>query len=111
METGIRTLTEQDLNVWSTTKQVQFGALGVTEDGRYFRYVSLGGTSTVAPGLIMQAAVSKANAQALVITAVGTGTQSAANLLAGSTQIVLTNSSTAVTQDEFAEGFLEVTQT
>ncbi len=111
MDTGIRTLTEQDLNVWSTTKQVQFGAVGVTEDGRQFRYVSLGGTSTVAPGLIMQAAVSKANAQGLVITAAGTGTQTAANLLAGSTQIVLTNSSTTVTQDEFAEGFLEVTQT
>ncbi len=111
MESGVRQLTEQDLNNWSSTKQVQYGALGSTEDGRLFRYVSLGGTSTVAPGLLMQAAVSKSNAQGLAITAVGTGTQSAANLLAGSYTLVVTNSSTTVTQDEFAEGFLEITQT
>jgi hypothetical protein len=111
MDVGIRTLSEQELNVWSPSKQVQFGALGMTEDGRLFRYVSLGGTSTVAPGLILMSAVTKANAQALTITAVGTGTQSATNLTAGSRQIVITNSSTAVTQDEFAEGFLEITQT
>jgi hypothetical protein len=59
----------------------------------------------------MQSAVTKANAQALAITAAGTGTQSAGNLLAGSRQIVITNGATAVTQDEFAEGFLEITQT
>lgn len=111
MESGVRQLTEQDLNTWSTTKQVQFGAVGLTEDGRQFRYVSLGGTSTVAPGLLMQAAVGTANSTGLAITAVGTSVQSAANLLAGSSQIVITNGATAVTQDEFAEGFLEVLQT
>lgn len=111
MDTGVRQLKEQDLNTWSTTKQVEFGAVGATEDGRTFRYVSLGGTSTVAPGLIMSAAVSKANAQALVITAAGTGGQVTANLALGSQTLVLTNSSTAVTQDEFAEGFLEISQT
>lgn len=111
MESGYRQLTEQDLNTWSTTKQVEYGAVGMTEDGREFRYVSLGGTSTVAPGLLMQAAVSKANSQGLVITAAGTGGQVAANFAAGSNLLILTNSSTAVTQDEFAEGFLEVLQT
>ncbi len=111
MESGVRQLTEQDLNVWSPTKQVQYGAIGMTEDGRKFRYVSLGGTSTVAPGLLMQAAVSAANSQGLVITAAGINVQVAANFLAGSTLLVVTNSSTAVTQDEFAEGFLEVLQT
>lgn len=111
METGTRQLTEQDLNTWSTTKMVQFGAVGYTEDGRTFRYVSLGGTTTVAPGLLMQAAVSSANSQGLVITAAGTSVQVAANFLAGSSFIVLTNGSTAVTQDQFAEGFLEVLQT
>lgn len=111
MEAGVRQLTEQDLNAWSTTKNVQYGAVGQTEDGRVFRYVSLGGTSTVAPGLLMQAAVSASNSQGLTITAVGTGGQTAANLLAGSNLLILSNSSTAVTQDEFAEGFLEVLQT
>lgn len=111
MESGVRQLTEQDLNTWSTTKQVQFGAIGMTEDARTFRYVSLGGTSTVAPGLLMQAAVSSSNSQALAITASGTNLQVAANLLAGSTLLVVTNGSTAVTQDQFAEGFIEVLQT
>lgn len=111
MESGVRQLTEQDLNTLSTTKQVQYGAIGMTPDGRQFRYVSFGGTSTVAPGLLMQAAVSQTNSQGLAITAVGTSGQTAANLLAGSTTLVVTNGATAVTQDEFAEGFLEVLQT
>lgn len=111
MESGVRQLTEQDLNVWSTTKQVEYGAVGMTEDGRQFRYVSLGGTSTVAPGLLMQAAVSSANSQGLAITAAGTNQQTTATLLAGSNLLVVTNGATAVAQDQFAEGFLEVLQT
>lgn len=111
MQDGPRFLTEQDLQTLSTTKQVEYGAVGVTADGRQFRYVSFGGTSTVAPGLLMQAAVSTGNSQGLAITAVGTSGQTAANLLATSSQIVITNGATAVTQDEFAEGFLEVLQT
>jgi len=111
MESGVRQLTEQDLNTWSTTKQVQYGAIGQTEDGRVFRYVSLGGTTTVGPGLLVQAAVGKTNSTALAIPAVGTGGQATANLATGSTLLVVTNGATAVTQDEFAEGFLEVLQT
>lgn len=111
MESGTRQLTEQDINTWSTTKQVQFGAIGMTEDGRTFRYVSLGGTTTVAPGLLVQAAVASANSQGLAITAAGTNAQTTATLLSGSNLLVLTNGSTAVTQDQFAEGFLEVLQT
>lgn len=113
MESGVRQLTEQDLNTWSTTKNVQYGAVGSTEDGRLFRYVSLGGTTTVAPGLLVQAAVSASNSQGLAIpaTTVTASGQVAANFAAGSTLLVVTNSSTAVTQDQFAEGFLEVLQT
>ena len=44
MDVGIRTLTEQDINTLSTSKQVQYGATGMTEDGRKYRYVSFGGT-------------------------------------------------------------------
>lgn len=111
MQDGPRFLTETDLSELTTTKQTQYGAVGVTADGRQFRYVSFGGTSTVQPGLLLQAAVTKTNAQGLAITAVGTGGQTAANLLAKSTQLVVTNGATTVTQDEFAEGFLEVSQT
>lgn len=111
MDTGIRTLSEQDIQTTSTTKQVQFGAIGQTEDGRQFRYVQFGGTTTIVPGVLLQAAVATANATGLTITAAGTNAQTTASLLAGSNFLVLTNSSTAVTQDEFAEGFLEVVQT
>lgn len=111
METGIRTLTSADLNTLSTTKTEQFGALGSTADGRTFRYVSFGGTSTIAPGLLCVAAAVTAGYQSLAVTAVGTGGQTAANLLANSTQLVVTNGATVVTQDQFAEGTLEVKQT
>jgi hypothetical protein len=112
MQDGIRTLTETDLNTLTTTKQSQYGAIGVTEDGRRFRYVSFGGTSTIAPGLIVTAAALTANFQAMAITASGTGGQVAANY-AGSQSgfglLVLTNSSsTAITADQFAEGFLDI---
>lgn len=111
METGIRTLTESDLSTLTTTKQTEYGALGATADGRRFRYVGFGGTSTVAPGVLVVAPAAVSNYQGLAITAVGTGNQATANLLAGSTTLVLTNGATAVTQDQFAEGYLEVIQT
>lgn len=111
MDVGTRQLTEQDINTLSTTKQVQFGATGMTEDGRRFRYVSFGGTSTIAPGLVVTAAALTANFQAMAITAttVSGASQVAGNLALGGTQIVLTNSSsTAITQDQFAEGFIDL---
>lgn len=111
MNNGVRQLTEQDIQTLSTTKQVEFGAIGETPDGRRFRYVGFGGTSTVAPGLLMQTPPLTANYQALAITAAGTGGQVTANLAAGSNTLVLTNGATAVTQDQFAEGFLNVVQT
>lgn len=111
MDTGVRILSEQDINTLSTTKQVQYGAVGATEDGRRFRYVSFGGTSTIAPGLLVQTPALTANYQGLAITAAGTGGQSAANYAGSQTNpgiIVLTNGSTAITADQFAEGFLDI---
>lgn len=122
MQNGVRILTEQDLGtVYTTTLptgvvqqdigQVEIGALGMTEDGRQFRYANIGGTSSVAAGTFLQQAAAPANSTALAITAVGTNNQVTANLSAGSTTLVLTNGSTAVTQDQFVGGYLQVTQT
>jgi hypothetical protein len=111
MESGVRQLTATDLNVLTTTKQEAYGTIGATSDGRMFRYVGFGGTSTIAPGLLTVSAVLVANYQSLAITAVGTSGQVAANLLAGSFTLIVTNGATAVTQDQFAEGYLEVKQT
>lgn len=111
MESGVRQLTSTDLNQLTTTKTEAYGTIGATADGRMFRYVGFGGTSTIAPGLLCVSAALVANYQSLAITAVGTGGQVAANLLAGSFQLIVTNGATAITQDQFAEGYLEVKQT
>lgn len=116
MESGVRLLTEQDLNTNSTVKQVQYGAIGTTADGRMFRYAGFSGTSTIAPGQLCVSApyVTAAVGLAITATTVATGSvgQTTASLTSGSQFLVLTNSSsTAFTQDQFAEGYLEVTQT
>jgi hypothetical protein len=111
MESGVRQLTSTDLNQVTTTKTEAYGTIGATADGRMFRYVGFGGTSTIAPGLLCVSAVLVAGYQGLAITAVGTGGQTAANLLANSNQIVLTNGATAITQDQFAEGYIDILQT
>lgn len=111
MDTGTRVLAEQDINILSATQLSQLGAVGATADGRKFRYVSFGGTATIAPGLLVQAPALTANYQALAITAttVTTATQVTANLNLNATQIVLTNSSsTAITQNQFAEGYIDI---
>ena len=104
MDTGFKQLNEQELNVISTTKQETYGCVGATSDGRLYRYVGFGyvsGTTTFAPGLGFYAQAAPANSTGLTITATGTGGQIANNLSANSTQLVLTNGSTAVWQDEF----------
>jgi hypothetical protein len=114
MENGFRQLTEQDLNTVSTAKQTQYGALGMAGDGRMFKYVGFGGTSTIAPGQLCVAQAYTANYVGLAITATTVATtpaQTTASLTAGSNYLVLTNGSTAITQDQFAEGYLEVNQT
>jgi len=109
MQDGPRFLTESDISALTTSKQTQYGAIGQTGDGRLYRYCSFGGTSTIASGLVVVASALTANFQGVAITATGTGGQVAANLANGSNQIVLTNStSSTLTQDQLAEGFLEV---
>lgn len=111
MESGVRQLTSTDLNALTTSRTETFGTIGATADGRMFRYVGFGGVATIAPGLLCVSAPLTAAYQSLAITAVGVGGQVAANLLAGSFTIVLTNGATAITQDQFTEGYLDVKQT
>jgi hypothetical protein len=106
MESGVRQLTLTDLNTFTTTKQEQLGAIGMTADGRTFRYVTFGGTSTINPGLLLVGPAAPTNSTALAITAVGTGQQAAGNLTAGSQTLVVTNGATAVTVDQFQ--FIEI---
>ena len=120
MDTGVRILSEQDLNTLTTTAQVELGASGMTYDGRIFRYVGFGGTSTIAPGLLVNAAAHTANYFGLAITAPTVAGQPIPNVTAGNLSanpgakgyyLTLTNGATAITADQFAQGYLEVYQT
>lgn len=101
MQTGPRYLTSSDLSTFGTTQLDQLGAEGMTEDGRKFRYVKFGGTSTIKAGLLVVGPAAPANSTGLAITAVGTGGQLTANLQAGSRRLVVTNGATTVTANQF----------
>ena len=116
MQQGFRFLTEQDLNSVYTTNntsevsqdlaQVQIGALGVTEDGRWFKYANLGGTSNILPGTLLTTPALTNNTGLALAT-----TNSTSALSAGSTSLVVVNGSTAVTADQFVGGYLQVNST
>lgn len=107
MESGVRQLVTADLNTFATTQQEDFGTVGQTKDGRVFRYVAFGGTSTIKAGMLCVGPAAPANSTGLAITAVGTGGQAASNLVAGSKVLVVTNGATAVTANQFQ--YLEIT--
>jgi hypothetical protein len=106
MESGVRQLVSADLNTFATTQQEDFGTCGLTKDGRTFRYVAFGGSSTIKAGLLCVGPAAPSNSTGLAITAIGIGGQAAANLVAGSRTLVITNGSTAVTANQFQ--FLEI---
>lgn len=106
MESGVRQLTSVDLNVLTTSQMEDFGTIGLTKDGRTFRYVKFGGTSSISAGLVCTGPAAPANSTGLAITATGTGGQVAANLAVGSKTLVITNGATSVTANQFQ--FLEI---
>lgn len=106
MESGARQITAVDLNTFTTTPMEDLGTVGMTADGRIFRYVAFGGTSTIKAGMLCVGPAAPANSTGLAITAVGTGGQASSNLVAGSTTLVITNGATAVTANQFQ--FLEI---
>jgi hypothetical protein len=97
MESGVRTLTATDLSSTTTSKQESYAAVGVTSDGRRYRYGAAGGAVTagnlvIAPSLV-------ANHQNITV-------QTAA--AAGATTVYVTLGATAATADQYAEGQLVV---
>lgn len=110
MQTGSVFLTLDDINTLNTTKDQVYGTLGQSADGSYYRYVGFGGTSTIAPGLLVVGPAAPANSTGLAITAttVAGAAQGPSNLVAGSRTLVLTNGATAVTANQFVDGYLRV---
>lgn len=136
MQNGPRFLTDNDINTvvaysplapggsdgaWTpgaTVDLSQLGQVGQTGDGRFYRFVLVGGTSTVAPAQLLVAPAAPANSTGLAIpttqpsnTAQGNTSTGVSALQKGSRALNVTNGSTAVTADQFAGGYLEVLQT
>lgn len=97
MESGAKMLTTTDLAAVTATKQDDYGAVGVTKDGRRYRYVQFGGTVTAGNLLIAPALVS--NHQNIAVAA-------AAN--AGDTAVSVTLGASAATADQYAGGSLVI---
>lgn len=74
------------------------GAVGVTPDGRWFRYVKNGG-SAQAPGKLYQGKVPGANYDELALVGA---------VAAGATTVDVTNGATAITKDQFKGGYLGI---
>lgn len=96
---GPTTLFAQDLFVSQAGKVHELGTIGLTSDGRIFRYCLAGGTSLVA-GRLQQAPAEVTNHQNLTPTAAAA---------IGATEITVTLGATLATANQYAEGLLMVT--
>jgi hypothetical protein len=101
------TLTEQDVYKLSTIPLHALGTIfylpGVNSK-KGFRYVAFGGSSTINPGLLLSAPAAPAGSTNLAINAANLTAQ----LSAGSRSIIITNGTTSVAVNQFADGQLEV---
>lgn len=87
-----------DLYKSSATVSADLGALGVTGDGREFRYVKAGASALV-PGTLQQAPAVTANLQDVTVTAA---------TAAGATEISFTISSTTITANSLDGGIVAI---
>lgn len=94
---GTRQLSSQDVRSTSTTKQEQYGAVGVTPDGRVYRYVGADSTGlSIGKLAVMPAKVAAHTNVAL---------DSTSPVAVGSASIIVTIATTAITADQYSEGF------
>lgn len=98
---GIRTLTAEQLTDHSTTKTETLGARAQSEDGRRFVYVLSDSSAGLAQGKLGVAAAVTANH-------VNRSLDSTSPVAVGSTYVVVSVGATAVTADQYADGFLVV---
>lgn len=97
MFTGFLQLTTQDIRKISDSKGTALGSVGVTRDGRVYRYTRAGGT-TLAPGMITVAATVDTNVTNKAVTAASA---------IGSTSVSFTAGGT-VTANAYVDGTLNV---
>ena len=95
-------ITNADIRENTTTKHHPIGTLGVTTDGRSFRYAFAGGTTLVAANLQV-AADPLANHQNRLIDDTVT-----APAIGDKKVTLLSIGATALTADQYADGYLEI---
>lgn len=98
MQIGTRQLVSQDLREISSSQQEQIGAVGVTEDGRVYRYAKAGATGLVAGNIQINAD----------LVANHTNRPVAASVAAGSNKVTITLGATGATANQYADGYLTV---
>jgi len=98
MISGAMQIAPSDISVISATQEVQVGQIGVTPDGRVFRY-SQAGAVDLAVGKLAVAAAIAANHENMAVA-------SAAAI--GATSVTVTLGATAATANQYAGGFLTI---
>lgn len=93
---NLKSAFSQGLHVESSTKREAFGTLRVEADGRKFRYGKAGAAITVGKNCSGAAAVANHINCSVAAAAVG------------DTQVSVTVGGTAVTADQYADGFLQI---
>lgn len=101
MQTGIRTLTDTDLQVTTSTNQETLGAVGATADGRKFRYVQTDAVAGLNIGLL-------AVAPAPVVDHTNLSLNTTSNTAVGSNVVVVDVGATACQENQYAGGYLVV---
>lgn len=101
------TALQQSLHTLSTVKLHSLGTRfvqGADQSRRSFVYAAFPASTATNSGILLVAAAAPANSTGLALPTSNTTAQ----LSLGSRQLIVTNGATAVTQDQFADGMLEV---
>lgn len=96
MLSGAMQLSPFDIAKTSSTRDVQLGQIGVTPDGRAFRF-GRAGASDLSPGKLAVAATITANHENMAVAAAAS---------VGATSVTVTLGATAATENQYAGGFL-----
>lgn len=97
MFTGFLQMSPTDVRRISATKELKLGSVGVTRDGRVYRYTRAGGT-TLAPGKITVAATVDSNVT----------NKTVARTYDANVMQVIIDAAGAITQDAYADGTLSI---
>jgi hypothetical protein len=94
------TLEPNDPSVYTIDKRFDLGGIGVTPDGRRFRYGRQNSSTAAVPGKLYQSGAEDTTLQALSVAAATAGTKT-----------ITTTSTATVTKDQLAGGYVAITIT